>query len=386
MSNQTCEYPFGTSEKHVFRYVAEDGHTLEFTPHQSQRFDVVPLGFKQLIQAVGNAPAAFQFTLTNASVPRTLTGLDVDGPLTVTAELTLQNPVLAFGLVDGGWLPLPFAHKQIALLDRNVIIALEKLLSSRSVPLATAPLANLTSFLGLDTQTLSPMLFALEGARRRPPTDFQMRTELSRAAATLRSFFPGSKIEPITTRKRKALLRMVLDHTEFRSRATRLLVQAAPLVAERVKPGNRQKLELEVLRIARAEGVRVECITVLALISCIYDAPGAFSTHRAATPGRAVLKPKREYTEEDAYNALADMFFLEIMLHTFELFPHAQPVLYTRDLGITALWTAIQPTLRRMTKVGLRRSETTVTFPLTNGLFPSLSHAELQELKGRLKL
>lgn len=366
--------------------MAENGQTLEFTPHHSQKFDVAPLGFKQLIQAVGSAAPSFQFTLTNASTPRALTGLDVDGPLTVNAELTLQNPILAYGLVDGGWLPLPFAHKRIALLDRNVIIALEKLLSSRSGSLATAPLANLTNFLGLDTETLSPMLFALEGARRRPPTDFQMRAELNRAVATLRSFFPGSQIEPITTRKRKALLRMVLDHTEFRSRATRLLVQAAPMVVDRAKPENRQKLELEVLRIARAEGVRIECITVLALLSCIYDAPGALSTHRAATPGRAVLKPKREYSEEDAYNALADMFFLELMLYSFELFPNAQPVLYTRDVGITALWTAMQPTRRQVTKVDLLRSMTTVTFPLTNGLFPSLSDSELQELKARLRL
>jgi hypothetical protein len=305
---QTSASSLGLSQLRTITYVADNGQTIEITPHNSERFDVTPLGLEHLIQSFKSEVPEIQITLTNANAPRTLTGLDKDGPLNVNTKLTLLEPILAYGLVDGGWLPLPFAYKRIALLDRNILITLEKLYK----PSQTSS-ANLAKFLGLDTETLSPMLFVLEGANRLPPTDFQMRSELNRAVAILSAFFPGAKIERVTTRMRKALLRMVLDHTEFRSRATRLLVQAAPLVVDRAKPQNRQKLEIEVIRIARTEGVRIGCLTVLALLSCIYDGRDTLSVHRAATPGRAVLKPKRNYTEEDAYNALADMFFLELM-------------------------------------------------------------------------
>jgi hypothetical protein len=364
---------------HSFKYVSEDGHTIEFTPHNAQRFDVAPLGFEQLIHSIGLATPEFSFKILNANASCTITGLSKNGPLTVNSSLILPAPILVYGLVDGGWLPLPFAHKRVALLDRNVIIALEKENAS-----GETSLARLTELLGLDTETLSPMLFALEGADRRPPTEFQMRVELNRAAITLRNFFPDAKIEHSTPRKRKALLRMVLDHADFRSRATRLLVQAAPIVVDRVKAENRQELENEVIRIARAEGVRIESLIVLALLSCIYDSRDALSTHRAATPGRAVLKPNKKYAEEDAYNALADMFFLELLLNSFEMFPDAKPVLYTRDVGLAALWAAIQPTRRVVTKLDGSRSMTTINFPLSKALFPSLAEPELRKLGERL--
>jgi len=382
MNNLLSQLAVDCAKRHlVLTYVADDGKILEITPHDSSSFDVVPLSFQQLLQSLDSPSPTLPLTIHNASAPAAATGLIADGPLVVAAKLSLNGPILAYGLVDGGWLPLPMAFKRIALLDRNVVISLEKFHSSPN-----AKNSNWPNWLGLDAETLSPMLFALEGPNRKVPTDFQMRVELNRAVKILTSLFPAAKVQHVSTKQRKALLRTVLQHSETRTRATRLLTKAAPLVVDRVKQEHRKKLEAEVLRIAKTEYVGADSLPVIALLSCIYDGGGVSCSHRAATPGRAVLKPKSSYSAEDAYNALADLFFLELMLHIFEFFPEDHPVLYTRDVGITAFWSALQPTQRQRTHLCNQRVKITVTFRLSNGLFPSLTDTELGALKHRLGL
>lgn len=366
-------------------FVAEDGTTFDFTPHSGGHFDVQPLDFEQFARAAESSSPSFPVVITNASTPTSATGLEVEGPLTVHAVMAGNSPVLAYGLVEGGWLPMPWAHKRIALLDRNVVLSLEAIQRSRERAAGVHARANLTKWLGLDTDTVSPVLFGLEGKDQRPPSEFEIRAELSRAARALTHTLPGAKVQTVSSSQRRALHRMLADHAAFRVRATQLLLRAVPLVVSREKPEKRLHLERAVLQLARVERVRVDCLVVLALLSCVYDANPAVSTHRAATPGRAVLKPKPGFDERDAYNALADLFALELLHNAHALFPSIKTVLYTMDVGMASLWTATQPCTRHVTLGVAGKVRTTVTFGLDRGLFPALSADEVVALKTRLR-
>ena len=375
-----------TPRMSVLKFVSDDGRTVELEPHDGRQFDVKPLSFAELVYAAETTNPTFAVSLGNARAPVSETGLEKDGPLTVNTTMSNNGPVIAFGLVKGGWLPMPWAHKRVAWVDRNVVIALEKLKGYVEAAANPGDPAWLAQWLGVDTDEVSPILFALEGSQRRTPTDFDMRAELTRASKALERLMPGAKIQTVNPQQRKALLRLVLDNAESRARATRLLMQAAPLVVQREKPERRGLLETKVLDLARQEGVKPSSLTVLALLSCIYDANPTISTHRAATPGRAVLKPKATFTREDAYNALTDLYFVELMLNAHAAFPDIQPVLYTRDVGIAAMWTVLQPGELTTEHLPQGRFRTTTTFNLTTGLFPALSDSEVIDLKGRLLL
>ena len=296
-------------------------------------------------------------------------------------KATIQNsePVIAYGLVDGGWLPLPWANKRMALLDRNVVIRLEQVQATHT---GENP-ALLTQWLGLDSETVSPLLFALEGSKRRPPSEFEVRAELARAHKVLKNLLPGAKVQKVRPFNRQALYRMLLEHADFRARASRLLLKAAPLVAERVKPSRRLALETTLSGLAAGEGVRRGCLVFLALLSCVYDSKPA-STHRTAAPGRAVLKPAKNYTEEAAYNALSDLFFLELMFNFQALFPEMHPVLYTADAGLAAFWAALQPCRRELAHLPNGKSRTTVTFDMHGGLYPDLTIDGVEQLSKRI--
>lgn len=368
----------------VMRFVSEDGKTFAFRPHNANRFEVQPLNFAQFVKATESKTPSFPVVITNASAAADATGLEADGPLTVKAVMAGNGPVLAYGLVEGGWLPLPWAHKRMALLDRNVVLTLESIQRSRERADGFHARADLTKWLGLDVDTVSPVLFGLEGKDQRPPSEFEIRAELGRAARALARTLPGAKVQAVGSAQRHALYRMHVDHAAFRVRATRLLLRAVPLVVDRQKPDKRLQLEQTVLQLAHDEGVRVDSLVVLALLSCVYDANPEISTRRAATPGRAVLKPKSDFNEKDAYNALADMFALELLHNAHALFPSVKSVLYTLDIGMAALWTATQPCTRHVTNGANGKVRTTVSFGLDGGLFPALAGEEVVALKCRL--
>lgn len=369
---------------HVIKYVGANGNTLELAPHKAENFDVAPLGFVDLVRAAESKNPSFKVVIKNAQTCTSDTGFALEGPLTATLTLGNNGPVVAYGLVDGGWLPMPWAHKRVAWVDRNVVISLEKLKVVAESTLQPGDRGWLTKWTGLDVGEVSPILFVLEGAERRPPTDFEMRSELNRAIKVLEAALPGVKVQRVSAQQRRALHQMTLDYAEFRSRAMRLLVRAAPLVVSSVKPEHRLALEEEVLAIAREENVSWTKPPCLALLSCIYDANPSLSSHRAARPGRAVLKPKAGYDLADAYNAMADLYFVELMANAHATLPHLKQVLYTGDVGIASFWAALQPMNLDTSRLPRGRVRTTVKFNFGAHLFPALDEDGIVALKERL--
>ena len=241
--------------------------------------------------------------------------------------------------------------------------------------------------MGLDAETVSPLLFAVEGANRRLQTPFEMHCELRRAERILRALLPGAKIQSFNKVEREAIYSTIQEHSAYRGRASRLLVRAAPLVVNPPAPHQRLKLEEQILQLAKEEGVSWGSLAVLCLMSCIYDANPKLSAHITARPGRAVLKPKSEgrFNFPEAYNALSDLQFIELMLHAHAIFPEVQPVLYTRDEGLAALWSVLQPAKLSVEQRGNGKLRTSAVFSLRQGLFPTLDQSELLELKSRLE-
>lgn len=358
---------------------AGTGLEIELEPFESKQFAVKPLDFSQLLGVLDSERPSFPVEIRNVAAVRDAGGLPAGKALVVNATMEADCAPIAFGLVDGGWLPMPWANKRIALLDRNVVIKLEKLQAS----LGGENPALLTQWLGLDSETVSPLLFALEGPRRRLPNEAEMDEELGRAQKALANLLPGAKVQQVGPVERAALRRIMLEQVQPREKATRFLLKAAPLVVNRVKPAQRLALETEVSRLAAAEGMRRGSLAFLAVVSCIYDGNPP-SAHRAATPGRAVLKPRAGYSAEDAYNALADLSFLELLFNAGALLTGTSFVLYTADAGLAAVWAALHPCRSELEHLGGDISRTTMTFNMNGGLYPDLSDAQVQELADRI--
>lgn len=353
----------------ILRYETEDGRSFFITP-RSDRLEVMELGHRELLRAVQNDdPVTLQIRNVN------ITPGNMEDGLPRTASLSIKlKPI--YGLIDGGWLPMPWANKDIAFLDSNMIIAVEGLISGHT----QAPEA-IKEFLGIDVQKVSSILYALEGVHRRPVTEIEFNRELDRAEQALSSVLPMEKIQFLDQSQRAGIYD-ILRH-QSRDAAAKFLKLLVPKIINQVSKKEQRKIEKEILEEACKNNIPVDSFVVIALLSCVYDG-GQKCNHKVVTPGRAVIKPKPNYDESSAYNAITDLFMLNCLHSIQALFPERSIVFYTQDVGLASLWVAMQPCQRIAKPNSVGQYKTTVTFPLDGGLFPALSPDETLELKHRL--
>lgn len=330
-----------------------------------------PLGHAELVRFVQSPLTPLEIQVRNVSV--TPDSLEDDRLRIATFPLTVA-PI--YGLVDGGWLPMPWAHKPVALLDSNIVIAVEKMTADTSIQNAA-----LQHFLGLDAQLFSPLLYALEGVFSRPITEIEFNNELTRGEEALKRIIPVEKIQ-ILNAEQKSAMYDILRH-QSRDAAIKLVTKAAPLVADQLSAHKRPQVEAQILNLAAEYNVPVNRFIVLALLSCVHDSLKS-NPHRAKTPGRSVIKPKITYDEKAAYAAVSDLYMLEFLHNIQAISPEHPTVFYTQDLGLASIWTAMQPCQRKVVQHLNGQTHTTITFPLDRGLFPALSPDETTQLKQRL--
>lgn len=112
----------------------------------------------------------------------------------------------------------------------------------------------------------------------------------------------------------------------------RLAPKLRALVAFRDIP----KLWDEILETADACGVPRHCLLVLAALSTVCMPNGK-------SPAKRLLKvTASEYSADHAYNALADLRSLEILIHLFAMSPGEKICLCTNDRDLALFWAGIR--------------------------------------------
>ena len=354
----------------LIRHVTEEGDTY-YISARSDRFDVKPLSHSELVSFVQSPQTNIQIKISNVNV--TPDNLEEDIPRTVTFTIGAA-PI--YGLVDGGWLPMPWAHREVAYIDSNIVIGIEKMLMD-----TTPKNETLQHFLGVDTQLVSPLFYALEGVAKRPVTEIEFNTELDRAEYVLQGLLPIEKIEFLNKKQRSEMYDILRQQS--RAAAMKLTTAVVPLVADQLDKKNRPHIEKKLLLLAAENNLAVNSFVVVALLSCVYDSIKG-NHNRAQTPGRSVIKPKKKYDERTAYGAISDLYMLEFLHNIQAIAPKKSRVFYTQDVGLAALWTAMQPCQRTVINHPNGRKNVRIESPLDNGLFPALLLDETLQLKQRL--
>ena len=373
------------SEKFLIHYEDANGRKADFLPHDSNQLDIEPLTFEHLASVATGENQSFPLRILNASSPTEQTGLAIAGPLSVSMNVTLHADLGIYGIVPGGWLPLPFASKKIALLDRNVFIRLGKLRSQLENDDLDSPSSWLYRRIGLDSEIVSPILFAIEGKNQRAPTNIEMREELIRAGHNLSIGLPHAKVQHVNMQQRKALRNFLFEHETLLNARRKFLIEISPKLVDPAKPNARLKREQEVFLHAATHKLRRTDLVVIAAISCIYDSSPELPSHKIYRPGRAIIKPKPKYTSKMSYNAVADIFSLEILINSYALLNNCDTVIYTEDQGLVAFWTALKPSEFRSENFSLNKGRAIVKITMTSALTPALNEDERVALAGRLE-
>jgi hypothetical protein len=295
---------------------------------------VEPLGYAELVAADLHHGPTIPFVFHGCRIVDTDTELDRNQLHTVRLTLESVFRSRTIGLVRNGWLPSALAADvpdAIILLDRNVVSEIvERFDGAKDI----GGRSDFLDLLADKPVRINPVLFAMEGNVRAMPTPELVRQQLDEVAAKLRKALPQAQLVLGSDSLRGALGLIEESRQGFERKQAFLMQIAADLAA----PVSRKKVPArwaEVIAAADTCGVARSSLVVLAALSSVVVPNGQ-------SPAKRLLKFKADYTEEDAYNVLADLRSLEMLIYLFSWFPSVPAAFFTADRNLALFWCGLR--------------------------------------------
>lgn len=296
------------------------------------------------------------------------------GNISVDTNMVFDKPTSIYALVQGGWLPLPFAIPARFLVDRNVIIILRKIREG----IITTNFESFQwwiSFLNKSPVAFNPLPFAFEAGFRRKPTLAEFKSAFDDGVSVLLEAIPNCHVVQFENANYKGAYALLESFDRRNEHEVAFLQATCPLVVHRSNRRIGAKILEKIIQTADLYNVKRSSLATIVVLSCLYeDVHGTFSSI-----GRQILKPKRVYSEADAFNALCDLRHIEIAAASLVYFKQEAFFLCTCDRALALLWSALSPH-------GKLSSGKTITleFDLTADLFARLNDSDLLKIKNRL--
>lgn len=206
------------------------------------------------------------------------------------------------------------------------------------------------------------------------PSFEEFRAELTAVTSVLRRGLPQARLIEHSLKSHPQLYQNVFDGIAKQQKEAAFLRQACPLVTHRVSRSKAAMVERQLIDVAASTGVSLTSFLFFAVLSVLYEP----NTGEQPMIGRGVLKPSQDYSDEMAYNALADLRSLEY-LAAITWFPGPRTGLCTRDRFLAALWVNMGVHSARWTE-----SAVSMDIHPTEQLLPRLTPAEIGRLMDRL--
>jgi len=254
-----------------------------------------------------------------------------------SAKATLESPYSSrtIGLVRDGWLPSGVALQDdiIVLPDRCTVSELAgRFRGGKKTDEGDKDFLDLFAD---QPVRINPLFFALEGNLRRNPSPEVIEQQLDHACSVISAALPLAQLVPGRSGL-QGVIGIVNDTDAGMARKQALLVRLAPLLRAPVASRRVEQRWNEVLAIADECDVPRRSLVVLAALSAVCVPNGK-------SPAKRLLKlNEADYSLEHAYNALADLRSLEVLMHLFAMFPKEKLMLCTGDKDLALFWAGIR--------------------------------------------
>lgn len=344
------------------------GETVDILP---KRFK--PLSYAELASDDIKNSKTYEFEGVADSIE--IIGSDKKPGTEFSVTINFHRPASIYALVEGGWLPPPFVNPPNLFVDRNVVQYMAQIARGSKRP----DLLDTDWWLNLVTDSsllINPVLFALEGNKRRTPSFEEFCLAFEEASLKISNQLPDAKLIKYEAIHYKAAYQTLTDLDERHKRESDFLVRVAPVIASSVADLKLREVESFILQTVKDLSLDRKSLAVIAALSCLYqrrDGSGFLTARRILKP-----RPNGKYTPEDAHNALADLRSLELFIGSLG-FRHDPFALCTCDKAIALFWCGLAPD-------GFEWKDDNFSFNVTlsEHLFPRLQESDRKELAERL--
>lgn len=293
----------------AFSYVMESGESIEFIPEQ-----IKPFSFSDIEQTSGNSNASFKLEVSAPTLDFIHNGENIKGSGTVSGNITFHQKPKVYTLVNEGWLPPAFVSPPNLLVDRNVVSILSKVAagSKRLDHLSTNWWMQFHKSTNLQ---VNPVLYALEGSKQKTPTFEEFCSAFDEATKLITKQLPFATVVSYSDVHYSAAYAVITDLAERNKREIKFLQEVAPILVNRCTDNEVLRLQNQVLSLSDTFGLNRKSFVVLSALACIYERCDGSGLLAA----RKIIKPKKNYSVENAFNALSDLSFLELYTATLAL-------------------------------------------------------------------
>lgn len=297
--------------------------------------EFIPLDYQQLADARLHAPVTVPLDWHNARIIETdIPGVDIDKVAKGHATLESIFSSTTVSLQRGGWLPsgLAVSRPDVTVLpDRNVISQIKARYEGGAI---VAPNRDFLDMLADLEVRVNPLLFALEGNERGIPSPALVATQLEEAIALIGKALPKATLA-VGDNSLAGALGLIEDTRPGLARKQAFLLEIAPALGP---PTGRALIDArwrEVLEAADRHQVPRSSLVLLAALSAV-------AVPNSGSPAKKLLKFRPGYSAGDAYNALADLRSLDILINLLALFPDDRVAVFTADKALALFWAGIQ--------------------------------------------
>ncbi|PMR75281.1 hypothetical protein [Billgrantia endophytica] len=295
------------------------------------------LQYSDLIDQKLGTKVAIPLNWKNARViESTIDGISVETIASGNTKLESIYSSRTIGLVKDGWLPsgLALQENMVVMPDRCTISEL----AGRFRNGAKTDDAD-KDFLDLFADhrvRINPLLYALEGNLRANPSPETVEQQFDEVCAKISAALPMAELAPSGKGGLQGVVGIINDTQAGMALKQDFLIRLAPKLRAPVSARRLQQFWDEVLTTADECSVPRRSLVVLAALSAVCVPNGK-------SPGKALLKlNEANYSAELAYNALADLRSLEVLMQLFALLPNEKILLCTGDKDLALFWAGIR--------------------------------------------
>jgi hypothetical protein len=259
-----------------------------------------------------------------------------------------------FALVKGGWLPLIYTFSNGNIIaDRNIISEIKARFSKGAMSPHNRGHDDFIDYMSDKncSCTIHTISYALEGNQRELPSKGKMKEQHLAALNIISNALPHIKTWPKSDSDLQYLIDLADQYREYFIEGVRLLTKIAPMLINSPSRNMRVESWKKIAEVAKKENISINNVAFLACLS-------ASAADQSFNPAQKLIKPKIDYTEEDAYNAMYDLFLIMISNVLQTQSPERKVALVTRDKNLAIFWmglTFADPRVPNQQMIGLHK-------------------------------
>ncbi|MBC3458862.1 hypothetical protein [Pseudomonas mosselii] len=280
--------------------------------------------------------------------------------VTATHTISPELSNTCFALVKGGWVPLIHTFSDAHIIaDRNIISEINARFDGGNSYPAGRPNEDFIDYL-TDKNcscTIHTISYALESNEKRLPFPNKIKEQHLSAYRTISRALPHIKIWPKEHADLGYIYHLADSYRSYFNEGVRLLIKLVPLVINIPARGKRVARWREMAEMAHNEGIALSHLAFLAILS-------ASACTQQFNPAHKLIKPKLNYTEQDAYNSMYDLFLIALTNAMQSQAPEKKTALVTRDKNLALFWmglTFAEDSLPDQKTIGLNRQLLPIT-------------------------